>query len=978
MRILSFVLFFGFLFAQASAQADKNTWPTAHGDNQRSGYTDVVLNTKNLERKWFKVLVEELMNPYSEPIVAEGLVFVGTYKGNLYALSLKDGSVAWKIETKSNGIGNSPCYANGKIFFATDDSFDKGTLYCVDAKSGNVAWTYNSKAGFWNSPMVEGDSVYIGDRGGVFHGVNAKSGKGIFTVECPNMILTPASATEDGKTIVFGCEDMKLRAVNPQGKLLWESEKVEGATMRHYAPTIWGDKAVIRTNPATSFHHSLESGSAKEAHMQVTKDNMEPSVLKRYNEVVEELAELRKDAWKLKGDERKERNNQIKALDKEKDQILKTVNEEHGDKIWWDDWGQFKMRWTEERYKLDIKLAEERLKKDPGQRTFHVVLLKDGSEPWQAPVLYMNGKHGVGGPAVINKKTGELYVWGSGTVTNFSSGVPGNTAALLRIDPKTGMPEFINHKDRGHDNPGSFGGSPFSQPADESQSLSFMGPDLLVNSHMGTIHAFNINTRKIVPMVGQRDTYALIFGPFYQNGQGGSLPYHWDGGITILPNQWHGPGRGIVAIVDKIFVWIDGSSVAVFGESDVEGVEGQAGNGQPANPPKRSETPVWPGGNWPNPPTDPFDESVKKPEVSVAQAAKIIDNAPKAKLLHGNSALAKKTRKLLSEEVNELIDGHPWRPFYWQTGFTGTDPRFHFTSQNMKILAEALPHLEEKDREKLLDFLDERFEEGWGHKQYILDKMEEGKSREFFTTSEHEIHTRIKDFDRGKWKIKFDAEQLSGLGAYAVYGERMNKVTELADKLSKAYNETQKLKFKVGDVKVGSRGAKQRYNEGEDLLNQRINGAIAYARIMDAVGKKSEREKAEKDLAAHLAERLWLTMADKMYIVSNAHRGKISRFEHTSPELLDFLANKAKDKYTYAVTELIDQGPSWHLALGDLLMGGENWTHPPEISHGLFIAWADGLHPDAEELWKVVDRPWCEADLYYIERLSALLRQMDK
>jgi len=60
------------------------------------------------------------------------------------------------------------------------------------------------------------------------------------------------------------------------------------------------------------------------------------------------------------------------------------------------------------------------------------------------------------------------------------------------------------------------------------------------------------------------------------------------------------------------------------------------------------------------------------------------------------------------------------------------------------------------------------------------------------------------------------------------------------------------------------------------------------------------------------------------------------------------------------------------------MIGGENFISPPHLARGVFIALADGLQADPAYLARKIDQPWCRADLYYIEKLSALLRRLDE
>jgi outer membrane protein assembly factor BamB len=49
------------------------------------------------------------------------------------------------------------------LLFIADFS---GLFHCLDAKSGKVHWTYDMLAASWASPLIVGDKVYITDEDG--------------------------------------------------------------------------------------------------------------------------------------------------------------------------------------------------------------------------------------------------------------------------------------------------------------------------------------------------------------------------------------------------------------------------------------------------------------------------------------------------------------------------------------------------------------------------------------------------------------------------------------------------------------------------------------------------------------------------------------------------------------------------------------------------------------------------------------------
>ena len=73
----------------------------------------------------------------------EGLVLLGTTRGNVIALALSDGSEQWRTYLGSE-IGAQPVAAQGRVFAQTID----GELIALDAETGEKLWSYSSQVLF--------------------------------------------------------------------------------------------------------------------------------------------------------------------------------------------------------------------------------------------------------------------------------------------------------------------------------------------------------------------------------------------------------------------------------------------------------------------------------------------------------------------------------------------------------------------------------------------------------------------------------------------------------------------------------------------------------------------------------------------------------------------------------------------------------------------------------------------------------------
>jgi outer membrane protein assembly factor BamB len=107
----------------------------------------------------------------SSPAVSNGMVYVGSLDHNLYALDATSGAKQWSYST-GDGIYSSPVVANGILYFGSDD----GNLYALDAASGTKKWLYSTSAQIVSTPAVANDMVYFGSEDDYFYALDAGSG----------------------------------------------------------------------------------------------------------------------------------------------------------------------------------------------------------------------------------------------------------------------------------------------------------------------------------------------------------------------------------------------------------------------------------------------------------------------------------------------------------------------------------------------------------------------------------------------------------------------------------------------------------------------------------------------------------------------------------------------------------------------------------------------------------------------------------
>ncbi|MCS7178086.1 MAG: serine/threonine-protein kinase [Anaerolineae bacterium] len=150
----------------------------------------------------------------SSPCIHEGILYIGAYDNNLYALDAETGKFLWKYAAEG-GIASSPVVAEGRVFFGSIDH----SLYAVNAETGRLLWTCPTKGRIFASPRVQFGHVFIGSDDHRFYAVNVANGRVAWSVETEGAIRSTPAIGPDA--IYFGDEAGILNAVGVNGRLLW-------------------------------------------------------------------------------------------------------------------------------------------------------------------------------------------------------------------------------------------------------------------------------------------------------------------------------------------------------------------------------------------------------------------------------------------------------------------------------------------------------------------------------------------------------------------------------------------------------------------------------------------------------------------------------------------------------------------------------------------------------------------------------------
>jgi len=837
--------------------------------------------------------------------------------------------------------------AEGKCFVGTF----AGALHALDVRDGRAAWTFRTAGPIGASPCYHGGRLYVGaDEGfatGRLYCLRAADGKLAWSYDAgAGVWVSPAC---DGRNVYFGDRAGVFHAVSiADGKRAW-TFATGGMILKPASFSPDGKRIVFGSEDMHVYCLSPEGKllwrSRKLPGLSLRDQG--PTIWRGLAIVRTNPADGFHTVLGRNGEEL--------------ERIQRAIPAGPEDKVLMDKWGDLLMHPTPRRRKAELDGIVRYLRANPRDRSFHALALADGSEPWIAPVFYTCGLHNPPTPPAFHPKTGELYTFWRTALTYYVRGVR-RYNALCRLRRADGLVDF-SYPEQRHD----AGRAWYAMPmiGDESQALSLMG-DWLIATHQGDVGALHVRTGKVMRIWRGRDTYGGIFGPAAVPGSfQGARELARKGYLTGMPNEWHGPDRSIVAIAEGRIFWVVGSQVVCLAGPDAPRTP--TGGLKPPPLIKKRLFAGTAGGNVATQGAGRFDESVEKIEIRPGQLRRRVERPPATARKHAATPLARALRERLDGEVRELVEDGPWAPFVVELGISREERHFWRTAETIQIVALALPHLSPSVRAKAGEFLDELVDAGCPLDVPVF-RIPRAKRREAY-----ELGAGMEAFAARPPRHQANVEDLYALWAYAHYAGGWAKVRAKLPAIRKVFDT-----FAAKGVTFDHRDW---VNDAAERLNGQIAGTLAAGRILHKAGDAPAAAKALAHLAKLLTERVHHERADSDLIRGTGgrrgHAAKVPRYLALVPETAAMLGEHARKPLARNVRGLAGGLPLWYQAFGERMIGGENYISPPHLARGLFAALADGVRAAPEDLAAKLDQPWCKADLYYIEKLSAILRKLD-
>ena len=805
---------------------------------------------------------------------------------------------AREIEGERLGTAMEPIVSKGRIFVATH----AGNLYALGDDSGEALWRFQASGPFLHSPAVAGGLVIAGNADGGLYALDAANGKLVWKTFAAYGGFSASPTVEQG-TIYIGTRAGEFMAVAiGDGKVVWSQPL--GFPIRQTAAVAGGKVFVtaedlrVRCFEAASGRILWTSGqlwgqTARDYYPVVASRNGRTYVLVRTNPIL----------------------NMGQRIGRDRGFLCRNAGVDDSNWQRLDSWiksGQG--RGSADLWAKEGEVISQYLVDNPDARSLFILDGRNGKETAPAPVLWVGGCQGSGPqPAVTADE--RLLVFYRSAYGNWNHGVaPLVALGLWDVETNHVVPLF--HQQGPQPNWNCFWGT-----ADESQNFLVVGDTVMI-IHQGTLSGFDLKKQELFPIWGERDTFGGFRNPPWAR------------------NEWHGPGRGGVAVVGHRIYWQTGSRILCLAAG----------------------------------------EASRRGDLPGPSAIAKINPASVAPAQHGLSREA--IRQQLNRTAEALLTCS-WAPLFTDPGLAGRVFLFDNSGDFFEALAWAYPHLAPGLRAEART----RLRAEWTrHPPFTLGaaySLGEGSPREWCSIPA-EYRGRL-----GNDKQPHPFGNIHRVGLFADRCGEEALVLESWPRLKEAYEDFARTGWRLDPV------------AGDPFANRYLASLLALVRLAEKAGDRAlalkAKLKADETTRALVAwwERAasegtlrtfnasaeldsFIGKGDGLFFALAPHRHKLALFQDLTPEVATLVLAQNRHSVEEVWRTFAGLCPTWALVGEERQIHfGENFVDPPDFALSAFRAFNWLCSPSYEALSSKVDLPSGRADPAYLFKLALALERKD-
>jgi outer membrane protein assembly factor BamB/tRNA A-37 threonylcarbamoyl transferase component Bud32 len=208
--------------------------------------TGTLPRAEGVKPLWTFECEDEIRNA---PTYDNGIIYIGAYDNNLYAINAANGEFVWKYAT-DGGKPTKPAVYDNTLYLGSEYT----RLHAVSARSGKVMWTYFTDGPVRSSPRIAEGHAFFGSDDGYLHVVNLNTNRLAWRSEAGAPVRS--SPFISNEFIYYGCESGDLTCCDFRGTIKWRFQAKRGITA---SPLV--DHNMVFVTSADGFCYALDAKS---------------------------------------------------------------------------------------------------------------------------------------------------------------------------------------------------------------------------------------------------------------------------------------------------------------------------------------------------------------------------------------------------------------------------------------------------------------------------------------------------------------------------------------------------------------------------------------------------------------------------------------------------------------------------------------------------------------------------------------------
>jgi outer membrane protein assembly factor BamB len=177
-------------------------------------------------------------------VVSDGVAYIGNIHGTVRALSMRDGSVVWRHDTRRGKMAASPAVVGDDLVVHGMD----GVVRVLDRRTGHLRFAYRIGSPIESSPLVRDRIDYFGAWNGNVYALDLRTHRLRWRYRSGYKITSSAALA--GRTLYIGDYGGRVLALAPgSGRLRW-SGRVDGRI--YGTPAVWGGRVFVPSSDGGS------------------------------------------------------------------------------------------------------------------------------------------------------------------------------------------------------------------------------------------------------------------------------------------------------------------------------------------------------------------------------------------------------------------------------------------------------------------------------------------------------------------------------------------------------------------------------------------------------------------------------------------------------------------------------------------------------------------------------------------------------